>query len=436
MKRLIIFALIVAAVIGLCVLGLKKDESSKPAPVTVTARPESEVPATIEPVEATPEYNSIDKADKEEIGQVKQELLRAAEACRDVYAAADKGTAWNVVLSEDVIEEMVWRIGSLGFPAVDAMSTLDMVSPEPIVEFGMTLNTGLDTAVSYYTVYPDGQISVYRLTRQSGQWYLIAMSAVWDKDCEPSIPNEGRYVMGDVKYTDKGWLIYSRNTESFDDNQKSNTSSYVFVRVLPYDSEKRALAEKYIAPVGYFENNLFTTSWKAPDYTVIDFNSLYSQLFGMYMGTEPLSDSNASNYYSNVEGTKLYLIPTDSFETVVQTYFNIDSKVLRSISDYSADRGGYYFYGYSDGIYNTTPRIPEPEVVDYRYNSDGSITIRVDAVNRWYGTDRAFSHEVTVYDNGKGNVKYTSNTLYTDSDSILPQQKLSDQLNMEKAKIR
>ena len=120
----------------------------------------------------------------------------------------------------------------------------------------------------------------------------------------------------------------------------------------------------------------------------------------------------------------------------MKQYFDIDSATLRNISDYSSAAGGYFFLGYYREYYNVTPRTPEPEVVEYHYNSDGSVTMRVDAVNKWYGTDRAFSHEVTVYDNGKGNVKYTSNTLYTDSDSILPQQKLSDQLNMEKAKIR
>ncbi len=433
------FCLILAAVLALMLLtGCGKKETSTDTPSNIGSIEDivpGEAPSPQGTEKISMQYNSLDEGNKDEIEQVRSELESVARSCMDIYETADRGTAKNVVLSPDTVRAMVDRIGQQGFAAVDFAGNLDMRCPESIEFFGTTIDGVKDTSVSYYMVYNDGQISVYHLGRQSGLWYLIAMSCGWDKNCKPVILTEGRYVIGGVKYTEKGWLIYSRDTESFDDNQRSNTNSYVFIRVKPCDVQKKALCDKYIKPIGYFENNLFTTNWSQTDFTPIDFNSLFSMLFGMYNGTSSLTASNMESYFSSVEGTRLALIPTESFERTVQRYFNIDSSVLKAISDYSFERGGYYFFGYADGIYNVTPRFPEPEVTEFWYNSDGSLTMRVDAVFQWYGTDRAFSHDVTVMDTSDG-FRYISNTLYTDDSSILPQSKISTLLNIELEKIK
>lgn len=437
MKRLI--CLICAVLLAFCTLtGCGKKDNTAELPPDLGSIGEITPQATLAP-QGTPkislQYNSLDEGNADEISRVRNELESVAASCMDIYETADRGTAKNVVLSSDTVRAMVDRIGQQGFAAIDFDGKLDMRCPEPIEYFGSTIDTGKDTSVSYYMVYNDGQISVYHLGRQNGLWYLIAMSSGWDKNCKPEVLTEGRYVIGGVKYTDKGWLIYSRDTDSFDDNQRSNTNSYVFIRVKPCDAQKKALCDKYIKPVGYFENNLFTTTWSQTDFTPIDFNSLFSMLFGMYNGTSSLTASNMEKYFPSIKGTRLALIPTENFERTVQHYFNIDSSVLKAISDYSPSRNGYYFFGYADGIYNVTPRFPEPEVTEFWYNSDGSLTMRVDAVFKWYGTDRAFSHDVTVMDTYDG-FRYISNTLYTDENSILPESKISTLLNIELEKIK
>lgn len=432
MKRKAIIALLLAAMTLLSACGSKDKGSSAPAQ---TPPPAEETPVyIISTPKISEEYNSIDTANQQEKTQVRDELLAVARGCRDIYQQADKGTAINVVLDWATVQAMVTRIGQMGYPAVDAFGKMDMQCPQPILSFGEKINDAENIGVSYFTVYNDGQISVYHVAREKGIWYLIAMSAVWDRQGEPYVLSEGRYAISDVQMTEKGWLIYNRDTGSFDDNQRSNTNAYVFVRVLPYDSFKRGLCQRYVQPIGYFENNLFTTNWSEANMGPIDFNSLYSALFGMYMGTEDLSASNASNYFNTVQDTRLFLVPTGNFEQVVQYYFNIDSAVLKNISDYSYALDGYFFFGYQDGLYNVTPRIPEPEVVDYWYNSDGTLTMRVDAVHKWYGTDRAFTHDLTVRENSNGSFRYVSNVLYLDENSIVPTCRISDLLNSERAK--
>lgn len=431
-KSVLIFML--AALLLLCGCRKKNSEPSLILPEDNTAVQHIQASPTVPPTPRISEqYNSIEEVSDTVKQQVVKELMAVAEGCRDIYQQADKGTAINVVLSESTVREMVTRIGQMGYPAVDAFGKMDMQCPEPIIQFGNAIPGPNDIGVAYYTVYNDGQISVYHIGRENGMWYLISMSIEWSKSCDPSIMTQGRYVIGDVKFSDKGWLIYNRDTLGFDENQKTNSNSYVFVRVLPYDATKRALCEKYILPVGYFENNLFTTTWNESDFGPIDFNSLFSSLFGMYMGTEDLAAYNAAQYFGNVADTSLFLIPTENFESIVCQYFNIDRGVLKNISDYSYALDGYFFYGYREGLYNITPRISEPEVVDYWYNSDGTLTMQVDAVNKWYGTDRAFSHQVTIRETSTG-FQYVSNSLYIDENSILPQNNLSYLLDVERAK--
>ena len=363
---------------------------------------------------------------------LKVKLGMVCDACRGVYIAADKGTTMNITLSLNDISQMITAIGSAGYCASDSNGNFNMTCSEQLDEFGNAQAQGRDDVRgTYFTVYPDGHISGFTLSRESGKWQLYAASAAWNDDYSIRIYSEGRYAAGNVKYTEKGWLIYTRNTDDYGENLNTESDSYIMVRVLPYDSEKRTLCEKYVEPVGYFENNLFTSSWTEADLGVIDFNSLYAYIFGMYNGTDMLSSYNSRTYYKSVQGTKLYLIPQDIFENNVGVYFNIDKYALRNISDYSSQLGGYFFLGYSYDYYNVTPKTPEPEVVSYTYNSNGTITMIVDAVNKWYGTDRAFRHELTVRPGSGAAFQYVSNTLYESEDNILPAQKLSEMLNVE-----
>jgi len=384
---------------------------------------------------STDEYNSLDSDTTGLIDGLKIKLETASEACREIYAAADKGSAYNVSLSSSDIAAMTAAIGAKGYPAVDSNGELNMQCWEVLDEFGtMQALTKEDIRETYFVVYPDGHITAFMLSRESGVWHLYSTSMAWNADGSFHIYSEGRYAVGEVRYTDKGWLIYSRDTSDFDENQKANTDSYVMVRVKPLSSELTVLCRRYVEPVGYFENNLFTTNWNQSNFAPVDFNSLYAYLFGMYHGTEMLSSYNVRNYYKAVQGTRLYVVPTEEFETVTTTYFNIDRSALKNISDYSSAAGGYFFLGYSYDYYNVTPRTPFPEVVSAVTNSDGSITMVVDAVNPWYGTDRAFRHELTVMP-GSGSVfKYVSNRLIEDENNILPQQKLSEMLNVERSK--
>ncbi len=381
------------------------------------------------------DYNSLSSDQSSTITALEAKLTTACAACRNVYIAADKGETYNVTLSFSDIASMAAAIADAGYAVQDSNAQLNMYGYPALDSFGRSIAAcNDDISAVYFIIYPDGHLSAFMLSRELGRWHLYSMSAAWNDDGTERIYSKGRYAVGEVRYTEKGWLIYSRDTSDFDENQKANTDSYVMIRVLPMDSEAKTLCQRYMEPVGYFENNLFTTNWTEADFSPIDFNSLYAYIFAMYNGTDMLSAYNSMTYYESIQGTKLYLVPQDIFENNVGVYFRIDNSALKNISDYSSTLGGYFFLGYDRDYYNVTPRTPFPEVVDYTYNSNGTITMTVDAVNKWYGTDQAFRHELTVRPGNGAAFQFVSNRLIESEDNILTAQKLSEMLNVERTK--
>ena len=62
------------------------------------------------------------------------------------------------------------------------------------------------------------------------------------------------------------------------------------------------------------------------------------------------------------------------------------------------------------------------------------ITMVVDAVNPWYGSDKSFRHELSVRPGNGVNFQYVSNRVLEADSTMLPGQKLSAMLNVERAK--
>lgn len=345
-----------------------------------------------------------------------QALLEAAEVCRAIHADAVHSDTLNIVLSAETIETMVDAVAELGVSVIDEDMALDMRNPTPLMNFGRSLT---DEA-AYYTVYADGHIGLNVLTRNA----LTTLSATFTDT--PEIYIAAEYVLTDLTYTDKGWLIYTRDQSGSTNPKLFNVDPHTMVRVTPLSEEYRILCDTYIAPVGYSENNLFTVNWSELDCSQVDFSSLYAMLFGMTHSGETLTWYSAKSYYEQISGSDLFLIPQADLEATVQQFFSVPTAVLRSSSDYNAARQGYYFLGWQTGYYDVVPRIPVPEVVDAWENPDGTLTMQVDALFSWYGTDCAFTHEVTVQPNADGSFHYVSNKVIDRQDNLFPERQLQD----------
>lgn len=130
----------------------------------------------------------------------------------------------------------------------------------------------------------------------------------------------------------------------------------------------------YLLPVGYGGNNLFLTDWSEEDFGNLDFYDLFDRFYGdVYEQPVPfLSDDDLD------EGA-VYRIPAEVFEHVMESHFQIDREELRKKAVYLPEDQTYEYR--PRGFYEVEyPEIPYPEVVGYMENSDGTLTLTVNAV--------------------------------------------------------
>lgn len=432
MKKLIIW--FIAAFILICCMGYfeysKSDTAKNRRDGTSTEPAQSAASSASESNPASDTYNTIDKVDKAKIDALEADAINAMQLSQKVYESANKETSVNLTLSKECIADIVLAIGAKGYSVIDYDGNQNMQNPGAIMAFGKLVNEGQDAEASYFTVQSDGRISENVISYVSGHGSVIDISLEWNEQTEPAVYDIGQYTLSDIKYTDKGWLIFNRDITNFNINKKFNVESHTLVRISPYDETCREFCRKYIEPVGYSENNLFTSTWSKNNYGELDFNCLFPMLYGLYYDTDSLSFYSANSKFDIIPGTNMHLIPKNEFERVIESFFNITSNELRRRADYSGNREGYFMLGYQTGYYNVVPRLPTPEVVDYWYNADGTLTLKVDAVFPQYGTDRAFTHELTIRDTS-GKFQYISNYLYENDGNILPDCKLAAERKRE-----
>ena len=423
-KRLIVFLICVAlsAALVTWLTSLDKDEAGQ-KPVSETPAAEAS-PAAASP-EASPETTAIplEAVSDAKLKEYKSNAQAAMNSIKDVYLAADKGSSSNVVLSSESVAQIVSALGSNGYTAVDYFGNLNVQNAQPLIDFGNGVNAGVEGEACYYVVHTDGTLHANNLCYKNGVASVVTVSVEWDENNNPSVYSTGQYALTQLKLTEKGWLICTRESGSTGADWAVNGNAYTFLRLTAYDDTLRQLANKYMGDQPYLENNLFTCSWSTSDFGQLDFNCLFPILYSRYYGTAPLTGDSMGyiSGFEKVSGTDLYIAPYSQFESVINGYIDVDADTLRWLSDDNSSLGGYYVLGTKQDYYNNmTPKTPSPYVTDYWYNSDGSLTLKVDAVFPAYGTDCAFTHELTVMETDDG-FKYLSNYLYESENNILPE---------------
>lgn len=443
-KKLVMFLICLALSIGLVTWLTSLDEkpeepSRQAAPEATIAVAEEAAEAAVAEGQSAAEESTVPLLDisEAELEKMKAEAEAALSCCRDVYQAADKGTASNAVLSDASIRELTAELGRNGYSAVDFFGSTDMQNAQAIIDFGNAINAGMDAQAVYYIVHSNGSIHANNIIYRDGIANTVTVSVKWDDDMQPRVYSSGQHPIATIKYTAKGWLILSRDTGDGGLDWAANGNAYTFVRVAPYGDDKRQLAARYLGELPYSGSNLFTVSWDSSNYGLLDLNSIFISLYSRYYGTSPLTNDNMQMItgFQPVSGTGLHTVPYEQFETVISNYINIDSDTIRWLADDSDKYGGYLILGSRQEYYNNiTPKVPSPEITEYWSNSDGSITMKIDAVYPGYNTDCAFTHELTVMDTEDG-FKYISNYVYDSESNIFPEQVLTSQRKNEIASL-
>lgn len=437
-KRLVIFLICLALSVGLVTWLTSLDTKDGGTKTEATV---SEAPA--EPVSSSPDQTPeetaipLEPVSNAKLKEYQENAEAAMETVREIFLDADKGTASNVVLLDDTVAQMISTLGANGYTAVDYFGNMNVQNAQPLIDFGNAVNAGIDGEACYYVVHNDSTLHANNLLYKNGVASVTTVSVEWDENNRPNVYSTGQYALTRLELTSKGWLICTRESGSTGSDWAVNGNAYTFLRLTAYDDTKRQLANKYMGDQPYLENNLFTCSWSTSDFGQLDFNSLFPLLYSRYYGTVPLTGSNMG-YISGFEklpDTDLYIVPYEQFQKVICSYIDVDIDTLQWLSDDNSSYGGYYVLGTAQEYYNNmTPKTPSPEVTDYWYNSDGSLTLKVDAVYPAYGTDCAFTHELTVMETEDG-FKYLSNYVYNSENNIFPEMVLRSERKNQIAEV-
>ena len=163
-------------------------------------------------------------------------------------------------------------------------------------------------------------------------------------------------------------------------------------RVKPLSDKCRELTEKYVYGLSYINYNVLLTNWDSSNVEDILMPCMFEDIYRIYTG-------------ENLEAQN-WQIPAETYERIMTTYFPVSAEVLRERCGYDESSNSYEYE-----MLFASPYPPFGEVVDYRENSDGTITLIVDAVWPDYNSDLAFTNTIVVQPFDDGTFRYLSNSI-------------------------
>lgn len=355
----------------------------------------------------TTENNTPEEASNQEASNIAQS-----------YRSLIEGETTNGItsISNDIMVQILNIVAGMGYAVTDTAGRFDLKNPQIVTDFFSQLNDSTNAKMTIIELCYDGgfiksDISV------DGDKRTINMTRVTWNNLKPLITYTSENDLLELRYTAKGYLILKRNIPN---NNGGNHDGYIepttMIRVAPLDKKCREYCEKYISLIGYDGNDLFLTDWKSDDMSGVIINDLFPILFRI-VNNESLEYYNCP--YPLDKGLGYILVPSKDFESLLMKYFNITSAEIKKWAVYDANTDSYPIA--MPEMFGKESSKPVPEVTGYNENEDGTITLYVDALFVEYGTDKAFSHAVTIKVEKDGNFKYISNHIYTTAEDILPE---------------
>ena len=312
----------------------------------------------------------------------------------------------------EVMERIVERFGEEGYAAVDERNQVNMTEPEQVMRFCSLVDAKDEGSLTILVMIYSGGFIKYDLHTADGEVNITRSDYQYVNGNLKNLSNVS-YQASFWQYTQEGYLLFEGDyfSESYYALLLSDVSEHAALRVQPLDKACRELNRQYILPVGYERNNLFLTEWSEDDFGELDFYDLFDQLYPNVYGKPAYYP--AANHASF---GAVCQIPADLFETVIQEYFRIDSRELQAKTTYIPENNAYEYR--PRGLYEAEyPDIPYPEVEGCTENSDGTITLFVNAVYPEDNTSRAYAHQVVIRPLSDGHFQYVSNHMVPEGNS-------------------
>ena len=349
--------------------------------------------------------------------EAEDDCKKMMELISELYKNAEKGHASNRVLSEEIMHQMMKKLKDTKYSVTTTMVYSDMENYKELEDFLNASMAGSSSSVVAYEIHSDGGMGRYKYFYNGKDMYVLYAKAAWSDDDKPVITYISYTRIKEWKYTDKGWFCYELCVPEYPDVTEIVNGSCL-VRVKPMTEEHRKMSEKCVLGLSYQGNNLLCSNWDTDHMEGLDYNGMYEYLYAMkYQNKFSMED------YSDG-------IPKEEFERLIMEYLPVTAEEIQSYAAFNEENQTYAWerlgcFNYAPTYFGTSI----PEVTDIRKNSDGTVTLTVDAVcSMILWDDAVITHELTVRFLDDGSFKYLGNKILHNGISYIPeyQYRISD----------
>ena len=339
-----------------------------------------------------------------------RDSLQIMSGLEHIYRNADKGDSLNVVLDNKSICKMIKKIKQQGYSVTVSEDYSNMENYKRFSSFLAKAQKKQKGSGVIYEVHSEGSIGREKFIYDGKEMFLLASNASWDDNGKPIITFVSYTRIKKWRYSRKGWFCYELCVPEYPEVTEMVDGSCL-IRIKPMSDNKRKLSRKCVRGLAYQGNNILCSNWDQEHMQKIDYNGLYEYLYAMKYKKK----FNGKKYPSG--------IPKDQFEQLIMEYLPVSREDIEKYASYNEKKKTYDWmrlgcFNYAPNFFGTSI----PEVTKIKHNSNGTVTLTVDAVCEMVLCNEAvITHELTVKFNKDGSFRYLGNKILNGGIKKIPE---------------
>ena len=339
-----------------------------------------------------------------------RDSMQIMSGLEHIYRNADKGDSLNVVLDNKSICKMIKKIKQQGYSVTVSEDYSNMENYKRFSSFLAKAQEKQKGSGVIYEVHSEGSIVREKFIYDGKEMFLLASNASWDDNGKPIITFVSYTRIKKWRYSRKGWFCYELCVPEYPEVTEMVDGSCL-IRIKPMSDNKRKLSRKCVRGLAYQGNNILCSNWDQEHMQKIDYNGLYEYLYAMKYKKK----FNGKKYPSG--------IPKDQFEQLIMEYLPVSREDIEKYASYNEKKKTYDWmrlgcFNYAPNFFGTSI----PEVTKIKHNSNGTVTLTVDAVCEMVLCNEAvITHELTVKFNKDGSFRYLGNKILNGGIKEIPE---------------
>ena len=339
-----------------------------------------------------------------------RDSMQIMSGLEHIYRNADKGDSLNVVLDNKSICKMIKKIKQQGYSVTVSEDYSNMENYKRFSSFLAKAQKKQKGSGVIYEVHSEGSIGREKFIYDGKEMFLLASNASWDDNGKPIITFVSYTRIKKWRYSRKGWFCYELCVPEYPEVTEMVDGSCL-IRIKPMSDNKRKLSRKCVRGLAYQGNNILCSNWDQEHMKKIDYNGLYEYLYAMKYKKK----FNGKKYPSG--------IPKDQFEQLIMEYLPVSREEIEKYASYNEKKKTYDWmrlgcFNYAPNFFGTSI----PEVTKIKHNSNGTVTLTVDAVCEMVLCNEAvITHELTVKFNKDGSFRYLGNKILNGGIKKIPE---------------